>query len=336
MDLKTYEELFNDCGVSVSCVEQFLGFKHYINYYSLSNRKEWMKLDRAKKRILKYIGGSEFCGELKNNADFALMFPLPSSEWYTIKYELKYCNFSTTPKAGDFLLGWTVDGKRIDLNIFDTRSILIAGSSGGGKSSLMNCIIDSLHRSTKNLILDFIDLKQVEFSFYNYFPETQYKVSTTKREAAALLEDVKEEIQKRYAEMKSKGLQKATADEFPLHVIFVDEYATLDAVAGTRINSLVSYITAVGRACNVFMVIATQHPKNNIIDNTIRANCLTKFVLACANVAQSNTICGQKIGVELLGKGDGYAILDGVVKPIRFQAPLYDDETRKALYKIVS
>lgn len=335
MDLKTYEELFNDCGVSVSCVKQFEGFKHYINYYKLNNRKEWLKIDRAKKRILKYIGGLEFCGELKNNADFALMFPLPSSEWFTIKYELKYCNFSTTPKAGDFLLGWTVDGKRINLNIFDTRSILIAGSSGGGKSSLMNCIIDSLHRSTKNLILDFIDLKQVEFSFYNYFPETQYKVSTTKREAAALLEKVKEEIESRYADMKSRELQKATAEEFPLHVIFVDEYATLDAVAGTRINSLVSYITAVGRACNVFMVIATQHPKNNIIDNTIRANCLTKFVLACANVAQSNTICGQKIGVELLGKGDGYAILDGVVKPIRFQAPLYDDETRKTLYKIV-
>lgn len=336
MELKTYTELFNDCGVSVSCVAQFQGFKHYINYYKLNNRKEWMKLERAKKRILKYTGGSEFCGERENNADFALIFPLPLSEWFTIKYELEYCNFSTTPKAGDFLLGWTIDGKRINLNIFDTRSILIAGSSGGGKSSLMNCIIDSLHRSTKNLILDFIDLKQVEFSFYNYFPETQYKVSTTKREAAALLEDVKEEIQKRYAEMKSKGLQKATADEFPLHVIFVDEYATLDAVAGTRINSLVSYITAVGRACNVFMVIATQHPKNNIIDNTIRANCLTKFVLACANVAQSNTICGQKIGVELLGKGDGYAIIDGVVNPIRFQAPLYDDETRKALYRIVS
>ena len=199
----------------------------------------------------------------------------------------------------------------------------------------MNCIIDSLHRSTSNLNLDFIDLKQVEFSFYNYFPETQYRVSTTKREAAALLENVKEEIQKRYAEMESKGLQKATVEDFPLHVIFIDEYATLDAAAGTRINSLVSYITAVGRACNVFMVIATQHPKNNVIDNTIRANCLSKIVLACANVAQSNTICGQKIGVELLGKGDGYAILDGVVKPIRFQAPLYDDETRKKLYKIV-
>ena len=334
MDLKTCTELFSDCGVNVSCVKQFLGFKHYINYYKLNNREEWLKLDRAKNRILKYVGGSEFSGELKNNADFAIIFPLPSEEWFTIKYERQYCDFSTELKAGDFLLGWTVDGKQIILNIFETRSILIAGSSGGGKSSLMNCIIDSLHRSTSNLILDFIDLKQVEFSFYNYFPETQYKVSTTKREAAALLEIVKEEIQKRYAEMKNKGLQKATAEDFPLHVIFIDEYATLDAAAGTRINSLVSYITAVGRACNVFMVIATQHPKNNVIDNTIRANCLSKFVLACANVAQSNTICGQKIGVELLGKGDGYAILDGVVKPIRFQAPLYDDETRKALYKI--
>lgn len=333
MDLKTYEELFNDCGVIVECVKQVLGFKHYINYYKLNNRKDWMKLDRAKKRIIKYIGGSEFDGELKNNADFALMFPLPPEEWYTIKYE--NTPVSTKLKSGDFNIGWTVDGKPLILNIFETRSILIAGSSGGGKSSLMNCIIDSLHRSTSNLILDFIDLKQVEFSFYNYFPETQYKVSTTKREAAALLEKVKEEIEKRYADMEARGLQKATVDEFPLHVIFIDEYATLDAVAGTKINSLVSYITAVGRACNVFMVIATQHPKNNIIDNTIRANCLTKFVLACANVAQSNTICGQKIGVELLGKGDGYAILDGVVKPMRFQAPLYDDETRKELYKIV-
>lgn len=333
MDLKTYEELFNDCGVSISCVKQFLGFKHYINYYKLNNQKEWLKLDRAKNRILKYVGGSEFCGELKNNADFALIFPLPSSEWCTIKYENTPVN--TKAKSGDFIIGWTVDGKPLILNIFETRSILIAGSSGGGKSSLMNCIIDSLHRSTSNLVLDFIDLKQVEFSFYNYFPETQYKVSTTKREAAALLEKVKEEIEKRYADMEARGLQKATVDEFPLHVIFIDEYATLDAVAGTKINSLVSYITAVGRACNVFMVIATQHPKNNIIDNTIRANCLTKFVLACANVAQSNTICGQKIGVELLGKGDGYAILDGVVKPMRFQAPLYDDETRKELYKIV-
>ena len=59
------------------------------------------------------------------------------------------------------------------------------------------------------------------------------------------------------------------------------------------------------------------------------------FCMAYISI-QSNTICGQKIGVELLGKGDGYAILDGVVKPIRFQAPLYDDETRKKLYKILS
>lgn len=333
MDLKTYTELFSDCGVNVSCVAQFKGFKHYINYYKLNNKKEWLKLDRAKNRILKYVGGSKFGGELKNNADFALLFPLPPEEWYTIKYENTPVN--TKSKSGDFIIGWTVDGKPLILNIFETRSILIAGSSGGGKSSLANCIIDSLHRSTSKLILDFIDLKQVEFSFYNYFPETQFKVSTTKREAADLLENVKEEIQKRYAKMKNRGLQKATAEDFPLHVIFIDEYATLDAAVGTRINSLVSYITAVGRACNVFMVIATQHPKNNVIDNVIRANCLSKFVLACANVAQSNTICGQKIGVELLGKGDGYAILDGVVKPIRFQAPLYDDKTRKALYKIV-
>ena len=175
MDLRTYTELFDDCGVSVSCIMQFLGFKHYINYYKLNNRKDWMKLDRAKKRIIKYMGCSEFYGELKGDADFALIFTLPPEEWFTIKYE--NTPLDTKAKSGDFIIGWTVDGKPLILNIFETRSILIAGSSGGGKSSLMNCIIDSLHRSTSKLILDFIDLKQVEFSFYNYFPETQYKVS---------------------------------------------------------------------------------------------------------------------------------------------------------------
>ncbi len=73
MDLKTYTELFSDCGVNVSCVEQFLGFKHYINYYKLNNHKDWMMLDRAKKRIIKYMGCSEFYGELKGDADFALI-----------------------------------------------------------------------------------------------------------------------------------------------------------------------------------------------------------------------------------------------------------------------
>lgn len=108
MDLKTYTELFSDCGVNVSCVEQFLGFKHYINYYKLNNHKDWMMLDRAKKRIIKYMGCSEFYGELKGDADFALIFTLPPTEWYTIKYENTPVN--TKSKSGDFIIGWTVDG----------------------------------------------------------------------------------------------------------------------------------------------------------------------------------------------------------------------------------
>lgn len=333
--LKTYTELFADCGVSVECVLQIKSFKHVLNYYKLKNSKEWMKLKHAIKSVCDYCGGTVYDGKPRRESDFILMFPLPVTEWSTKKFESYGREFLEKASYGDFQIGWTIDGEELNLNITDTRSILVAGSSGGGKSSLMNCIISSLIATTPNIIVDFIDLRKVEFSFYNYFKETQYKVSTTKSEATALLRIVKDEIDTRYAEMEADGVLKAPLDKYPIHVIFIDEFATLDAPSGTEINSLVSYITAVGRVCNVYMVIATQHPKNSVIDNAIRANCSTKFVLACANAAQSTTICGQKIGVELLGKGDGYAVIDDRIKPVRFQSPLYDEQTRQKLYKLV-
>lgn len=335
MYYRTYSDKFNDLGVPVNTVGAVRSNRFAIMYYKLKNPKDWTKLDRAKKKICKAFNGSEYLGEMKNGAEFALMFPLPAEFWTFYKYESYGGNFEKTAKSGDFQLGMTLDGKELNANIYNTRSILIAGSSGGGKSSLMNCIIDSIIRSSDNIIIDCIDLKRVELGFYNYIHNTKHYVATTKREAADLLRSVKDEIDRRYKIMSEKKILKASPEDFPPYVIFIDEFAALDAPAGSTIHSLVSYITAVGRACGVFMVIATQHPKNSVIDNTIRANCSTKILLACSNSAQSTTICGSKIGVDLLGKGDTFLFLDGELHPIRFQAPLYDEETRNKLYYII-
>lgn len=340
-----YVEYFADCGVQVECVNRLISFKHNINYYRLVNRKDWQKVERAKKKICRYFNAAEFDGEPRSGSDFAIAFQRPEKEWLFYKYEDysgRLCNADIMP-PGTFTVGKTLDGNWVDLNIQDTRSILIAGSSGGGKSSLMNCIIDGLIRTTTRpeqdennmLMMDFIDLKKVELSYYEPLAVTQHRVATTQSEALSLLQAVKRTIEERYTDMSNRNIIKATVDDYPIYVIFVDEYSTLNASEGTDINELVRYITSVGRACNVYMVIATQHPKNSVIDNSIRANCATKFVLACANTAQSNTICGQRIGVDLLGKGDAYICVDGRLKPIRVQTPLYDDVTRSASLEFI-
>lgn len=336
MELWKYSDRFNDLGVPVYTVGAERHFKHVILFYKLKQGKDWIKLERAKKKICRAFGAEEYPGELKHGADFAIMVTLPPEDWTTYKYEQYGAEFQKTAKIGDMEIGVPFDADDLIINIYDTKSILIAGSSGGGKSSLLNCMIDSLIISGgDNIHLDFIDLKRVEFAFWEKFPQTLHKVANNKREAADLLRYVKDEIDRRYNILSAQGKLKATPEDFPPYVIFIDEFATLEASAGTVIHSLVSYITAVGRAAGVYLVIATQHPRNNVIDNIIRANCSTKIVFACANSAQSTTICGSRIGVDLLGKGDGYIFLSDRVKPIRFQAPLYDEETRRRRFNFI-
>ena len=119
----------------------------------------------------------------------------------------------------------------------------------------------------------------------------------------------------------------------PIYIIAVDEFATLEASPDSECAELVQYITATGRACNVFMIIATQYANNNTIPQIIRSNLQTKICLKCKNASQSVGIIGTADGVKLCGYGDAFIEIDGVPEHIRIQAPLYDDDTVAALFK---
>ena len=213
---------------------------------------------------------------------------------------------------GTMLMGIDMEGNAQYRNIQDTKSILIAGSSGGGKSVYMNNLILSLLDSSKQTGVDLsmIDLKQTELAVYETIQGVS-SVATDYDSAIALLNDLKSEIAYRYEVMREKKIRKATASDFSIRVCFIDEYAMLTAINQDEVDGLVAHIASVGRACNVYLVIATQHPKADVISNLIKANIQSRVCLRTLNSAQSVSILGCNKGVNLLGKGDALMQIDG-------------------------
>lgn len=219
---------------------------------------------------------------------------------------------------GSMLLGYSMYDKPLVFNIQETKSILIAGSTGGGKSVAMNNLILSLLLYSENVKLNLIDLKKVELSIYKDLEKVE-NYADDFISAIKILKSVIEEIKIRYSIMEEKGIRKSTTNDFPINITFIDEYAELSSVNQKLVDSLVSRIAQIGRACNVYLVIATQTPTNKVISNMIRSNLPSRIGLRTTNVAQSVAIIQTKDCVNLLGKGDSYLQIDGVSDLIHCQ-----------------
>lgn len=232
-------------------------------------------------------------------------------------------------ESGNILLGVDEDGESVVRNIKDTRSILVAGSSGSGKSVALGTMIMSLAQSspkTTNLIL--IDLKRVEFSLYADLPHLYTPPIYDAHEAVEMLKAVLSIIRYRYNLMEQLHARKADFETLPALVVFIDEYAELatsGVVKKSELETIISRIAATGRACNVFLVISTQYPISSIISNAIRVNLPTKLGLRTANTAQSINIIGSRKCCDLLGKGDAILAVDGEL-PQRVQMPYLSDD----------
>lgn len=242
----------------------------------------------------------------------------------------RFMDCTATRRYGDMVLGIDGEHNTITRNIKDTRSILVAGSSGGGKSVTLNSMIASLaiNSPSDRVRLLLIDLKKVEFSLWENLPHLCAPVVTDAYEAVECLKEIQIIIQNRYAQMMKEHKRSASFDELSAVVIFIDEYAELatsGAVSKKELDTIVSRIAATGRACNVFLVISTQHPINSIISNAIRVNLPSKIGLRTANAAQSVNIIGTKDCCDLLGKGDAIIALDGEL-PQRVQIPYINEE----------
>lgn len=223
---------------------------------------------------------------------------------------------------GDVLFGVDENNAPIVRNIRAVKSLLCAGTSGAGKSFLLHNIIKSLLSAPVDLVrLNLIDLKKCEFAKYESDPHLDSPIATQLYDALFLLRGLKKIIDNRYIEMQKRRISKADISDFPVQVCIIDEYAELayQTHDKTELDRLVARIASLGRACNVFLVIATQHAVNDVISNTIKSNLQSRVGLRTTNNVQSMCVLGVPDCKTLLGSGDALIAFDGEPQIIRAQ-----------------
>ncbi len=236
-------------------------------------------------------------------------------------------------------LGCDVAGQPVYCNIAKMPHLLIAGTTGGGKSVCINCIIMSiLYRTTPDQVrLIMIDPKQVEFVPYNGIPHLHVPVVSDMKKAAGTLQWAVGEMEKRYEMIRDVGMKniegynKVTENDpekpyMPYLVIFIDELADLMMTASDDVETPICRIAQKGRAAGVHIIIGTQRPSVDVVTGLIKANFPSRIALTSASQTDSRTILGTGGAEKLLGRGDMLYAPIGAPKPLRVQGAFVDED----------
>ena len=236
-------------------------------------------------------------------------------------------------------LGKDVSGESIFTRIDKTPHLLIAGSTGSGKSVCVNTIITSILLKNKpdKVKLIMIDPKMVELSIYDGIPHLLTSVVTDPIKAADVLHKVVLEMENRYREFararvrNMEGYNKIAAKdpdykELPYIVVIIDELADLMMVSSKEVEESISRISQKARAAGIHMIIATQRPSVDVITGVIKTNIPSRIAFAVSSSIDSRTILDKSGAETLLGKGDMLYLSADSSKPVRIQGAFLSDE----------
>ncbi|MBR2500152.1 MAG: DNA translocase FtsK, partial [Clostridia bacterium] len=238
-----------------------------------------------------------------------------------------------------FALGKDIAGKSIIADLGKMPHILIAGSTGSGKSVCINTLITSIiYKADPNEVkLLMVDPKVVELGVYNGIPHLLIPVVTDPRRASGALYWAVQEMLRRYAMFADanvrdiKGYNEKLTEEgnentLPQIVIIIDELADLMMVAPGEVEDSICRLAQMARAAGMHLVIATQRPSVDVITGTIKANIPSRIAFAVSSQIDSRTILDQGGADKLLGKGDMLFSPIGSPKPIRLQGAFISDK----------
>lgn len=212
------------------------------------------------------------------------------------------------------VLGKNITGEPVIADIAKMPHLLVAGTTGSGKSVGINTMIVSLlNRMTpKQLRFIMIDPKMLEFAIYRDIPHLLVPVVTESQRAVKALEWAVDEMVSRYEKMSQNGVrnisgfnEKMSADkQLPYIVIVIDEVADLMMVAGKEVEMVVQRLAQMARAAGIHVIMATQRPSVDVITGTIKANFPTRISFKVTSKIDSRTILGEQGAEQLLGAGD--------------------------------
>ena len=265
--------------------------------------------------------------------------PNKEKEAVHLREVIESSEFENNKSKLSVALGKDVAGKTIIADIGKMPHVLIAGSTGSGKSVCINSIITSIIYNAKpsEVKLVMVDPKVVELSVYNGIPHLLIPVVTDPKKAAGALAWAVQEMDDRYNKFAQKGVRdlkgynKAIEKEnenakLPQIVIIIDELADLMMVAAKEVEEAICRLAQKARAAGMHLVIATQRPSVDVITGLIKANVPSRIAFAVSSQVDSRTILDSTGAEKLLGKGDMLFYPVGASKPIRIQGAFVSDE----------
>ena len=240
--------------------------------------------------------------------------------------------FSKAKSKSSFSVGKDIGGACIVGNIAKLPHMLIAGTTGSGKSVCMNSIIISLlyKASPDDVKLIMVDPKMVELGVYNGIPHLMIPVVTDPKKAAGALQWAVTEMMRRYKAMSDAGVRdlesyngivetEGEGQKLPQIVVIIDELADLMLVAAKEVEESICRIAQMGRAAGIHLVIATQRPSADVITGLMKANIPSRIAFAVASAMESRIILDTQGAEKLVGRGDMLYSPIGTGKPVRVQ-----------------
>lgn len=274
----------------------------------------------------------------------------------TLKEVLNDINYEKENKLV-FGLGKDINGRSIYTSLDKMPHLLVAGSTGSGKSVCINSIIVSLlmNANYDEVRLLLIDPKKVELGMYNNIPHLLGPVVSDPKAASVALRKIVEEMDRRYQILADnnckningyngfvKKFNKIADDEnklvkMPYIVVIIDELADLMMVSAKEVEESIMRITQMARAAGIHLIVATQRPSTDVITGVIKANIPSRIAFAVSSSIDSRTILDSTGAEKLLGKGDMFLSQAGTSGLIRVQgAYLSEEEVLKVVYDVSS
>ena len=279
---------------------------------------------------------------------------VPNTEVAMVPFRELWEQSMTDPaKLLEIPLGKAVNGTVRSFDLTRMPHLLVAGSTGSGKSVAVNGIISSIlmKASPDQVKFMMIDPKMVELSVYNDIPHLLIPVVTNPRKAARALQKVVDEMEKRYELFSQVGVRNlegynAKVEEFnsrsdekqiplPLIVVIVDELADLMMVASKEVEDAIIRLGQKARAAGIHMILATQRPSVDVISGLIKANVPSRVAFAVASGTDSRTILGENGAEKLLGRGDMLFHPIGESAPMRLQGSFISDDDVERIVQFV-
>ena len=257
--------------------------------------------------------------------------------------------FNKAKSKSSFSVGKDIGGSCIVGNISKLPHMLIAGTTGSGKSVCMNSIIISLlyKASPDDVKLIMVDPKMVELGIYNGIPHLLIPVVTDPKKAAGSLQWAVTEMMRRYKAMSDAGVrdlesynsiidsQEVEGNKLPQVVVIIDELADLMLVAAKEVEESICRIAQMGRAAGIHLIIATQRPSADVITGLMKANIPSRIAFAVASAMESRIILDTQGAEKLVGRGDMLYAPIGNGKPKRVQGCFVSDPEVEAVASYV-